>query len=89
MKLCLMFCEISLCVCVSKQAPYRIKELSGQAQVVMQRQEGHPLQAHHDYLEHTRTHCIPETSAQQQLAVLNPGPRGPSLSCMFFDGSFF
>ena len=50
------------CVCVNEIEKtamvlihaYRIEELSCQAEVVVQRQEGDSLEAHHDYLEHTK-----------------------------------
>jgi len=33
---------------------YRVEELRGEAQVVVEGEEGHPLETHHDDLETTR-----------------------------------
>ena len=73
-----------MCVCVSKQSPpYRIKELRGQAQVVMQRQEGHPLQAHHDDLEHTYAHIVLQKLPHHNNQWLSTLVLRDPLSCVF------
>lgn len=39
---------------VGRGSSYRVEELRGQAQVVVQGQEGDPLEADHDDLQHSR-----------------------------------